>query len=271
MILLALALIPGVLLAETRGFVIFDGTLYENKPDLSSSGVQPIRIVYGNELWRVDQDKSKVPDLLKIRDAVRRIEPDISVGVIDIEHWVLMEPDGKTNLVNREKLSRVLAEFKSLAPKLHWGYYGIPRPDYWRAINGQGKIEAPLWMAENDLAQPVVDAQGAVFPSLYTFYKDQEGWVKYAVAQLKEARRLAGNNKPVYAFLWPQYHDPSPQIGGDYLSPDYWKLELDTVRQYADGIVIWGGYKQAWNDRAEWWRITKDFMAGLKSQKAGAQ
>ena len=43
-------------------------------------------------------------------------------------------------------------------------------------------------------------------------------------------------------------------------------MQLDTVRQYADGVVIWGGWNfkdrkpDKWDDRSSWWVITKRFL-----------
>jgi hypothetical protein len=111
---------------------------------------------------------------------------------------------------------------------------------------------------------PYVDA---IYPSLYTFYPDQDGWLKYALANISEARRYG---KPVYVFLWPQYHESDPAVAWRFIPADYWRLELETAKQYADGIVIWGGWQYSgkrlnwlleWDDTAPWWIETQDFMA----------
>ena len=57
---------------------------------------------------------------------------------------------------------------------------------------------------ENDQLRPLAGAVDILFPSLYTFYTDQGGWVRYAYAQIAEARRNA-NGKPVYVFYGQQY------------------------------------------------------------------
>ena len=44
-------------------------------------------------------------------------------------------------------------------------------------------------------------------------------------------------------------------------------MELDIARQYADGIVLWGGYDlqndhpRDWDETAPWWQVTKMFMS----------
>jgi hypothetical protein len=36
-------------------------------------------------------------------------------------------------------------------------------------------------------------------------------------------------------------------------------------KTYADGIVIWGGYQQQWDDNAHWWMETKKFLQKSRS------
>jgi hypothetical protein len=252
-----------------KQFILFDGTLYKNKPDMSMFGIKPIRILYEGELW--DQGQSRA--VLPTQDRVRTIAlgaKDIRVPVaVDIEGWPTSPTVHKVSTAaaqeSIEKLTTVLRWFHEAAPDTPIGLYGIvPIIDYWRAIQEPATAEHRSWVADNDRARPLVGSVDVVFPSLYTFYTDREGWVKVAIAQMAEARRVAGG-KPVYVFLWPQYHNSNHLLGMTYLPADYWKLELETARQYADGAVIWGGWgnddRQAeWEDQAAWWQVTKQFL-----------
>jgi len=111
----------------------------------------------------------------------------------------------------------------------------------------------------NNTFQPVANAVNVVYPSIYTFYTDQEGWKKYAIAQVAEARRLAPG-KPVYAFIWPRYHESNKALNNQYIAADFWRFQLETLYQVADGVVIWGGWQEPWNERADWWIQTQAFM-----------
>jgi hypothetical protein len=60
-----------------------------------------------------------------------------------------------------------------------------------------------------------------------------------------KARRLStaeahalGPGKPVYFYLWPQYHDGT-SMQFQFIDGAYWKLELETPYHYANGIVLW--------------------------------
>ncbi|MEQ1794874.1 MAG: hypothetical protein ABL970_11835, partial [Nitrospira sp.] len=123
------------------------------------------------------------------------------------------------------------------------------------------------WRRDNDRLAQIVDHVDALYPSIYTFYPDRQAWVAYAKAQIAEARRLA-KGKPVYGFLWPLYHNQGNEsLGSRPIEPDYWNLQLATMAQYADGVVIWGGWgdhgPESWNDEAPWWQVTKRFMQRL--------
>ncbi len=260
-----------------KTFVVFDGTLYTNKPDLSQYGIQPITITYasqfGNEWFK---DAARLPDKESVQRVAREAEKKASHVVIDIEHWPL-KGDSRQVQESLSKYMTVLHWFKGAAPGLAVGYYGAPPlRDYWRAINSPTSKEWRSYSEENDRLQPLAGAVDILFPSLYTFYTDQGGWVRYAYGQIAEARRCA-NGKPVYVFLWPQYHDSNRTLAGTFLPADYWRLELETAKQYADGIILWGGWGNnnrpaKWDEDAGWWKVTKDFMKSLgdPDQPAGS-
>lgn len=251
-------------------FPVFDATLYSKKPDLSAYGLSPITVVYAQQFgpqW------FKQIDLLPSSELVTSVAREAKLKghpvVVDIEHWPLKGSPGIVQDSLRKYMT-VLQWFRGAAPELSPGYYGVPPlRDYWRAIKNQTSQEYRSWKDENDKIHSLADAVDIFYPSLYTFYPDQDGWRKYAIAQIEEARRY-GSGKPVYVFLWPQYHESNRILGGRYLPEDYWRLELETAKQYADGIVIWGGWdlksnRQAkWDDNAPWWTVTKEFMKRLQ-------
>ncbi len=251
-----------------KPFVVLDGTLYAEKPDLSAFGIQPITIVYAGKFgptWHKQSDD--LPDKEAVQRVAREMRGKSGRVVIDIEHWPL-KGDSSQVQNSLKKYMTVLQWFKEAAPELEVGYYGAPPlRDYWRAIRPPASKEWQSYSGDNDRLRPLAEAVDALFPSLYTFYPDQGGWVRFAYGQIAEARRY-GNSKPVFAFLWPQYHDSNRALVGTYLPADYWRLELETAKQYADGIILWGGWgsnnrPEKWDDGASWWKVTKEFMKTL--------
>jgi len=248
-----------------RSFMVFDGTLYKDKPDFSAYGIRPISLAYAGALgntWYRTPDQ--MPDKNQVGKVAREARTKADYVVIDIEHWPL-HGDGREVERSVRKFLTVLDWFKEAAPGLNVGFYGAPPiRDYWRAVKGPASKERGEWKHENDALRGLADAVDTLYPSLYTFYSDQDGWVRFAQAQIEEARRY-GKGKPVYVFLWPQYHDSNRSLAGTYLPPDYWRLELETARQYADGIILWGGWGSnnrpaKWDDDAAWWKVTREFI-----------
>ena len=250
-----------------RRVPLLDATLYERKTPGLKNSFPPIKVIYESELWSQADSREKQPISFRLKTAVGKYKRD-PLLVIDIEHWALFDQGGALNQQNLDKYLSVLKQAKAFAPEVKIGFYGMPPvSDYWRAIDAKPEHRREDWRRENDAIQALADLQGAFYPSLYTFYADQKGWVEYAEAQIAEARRLAGN-KPVYVFLWPQYHDSNKLLGCRFIAADFWRLQLATASRLADGVIIWGGWEvckkdggpMKWDEQAEWWLVTKDFL-----------
>jgi hypothetical protein len=267
--LVASAVFPANCMAQASGFPVFEALLYANMPDLRRSGVKPLRIAYQSDMWDAGDKREGVPSTAHIRKFVQEEAPGSQL-VIDIEHWPLTGP-AATVQESVGKYIETLRRFREAAPSWKLGFYSmVPHRDYWRAILLPNAPRYRQWQRENDAIRRIAEHVDILFPSLYTFYTDQRGWVRYAEANLREARRIAPG-KPVYCFLWPQYHD-STRRAYQFMPVGYWKLQLQTCRRLADGIVIWGGVGKdgrmtgwlPWDDRAPWWKATVEFVSSTR-------
>jgi Hyaluronidase len=248
----------------THGFVVYDGTLYMHKPDLTLLGLSPITVIYSSSMWNSTEDRNNIPDAKVIQTLARQASRSTGIAVIDIENWPNIGFPGKV-ADSVQKYQATVQLFKQSAPSLRVGYYGVvPIFNYRDAIRGSDSLWYSAWQATNNRVASAAQAADVLFPAVYTFYKDQDGWRKVAIAQIEEARRI-GHGKPVYVFLWPQFDQAGK--GGDYLPRDYWRMELETARQHADGVVIWGGWQQTWDNNAPWWLETRSFLKEIGSQK----
>jgi hypothetical protein len=236
--------------------------------DLSSSGVLKAQIIYESQLLPArDQDGLCPP--AQLRQIAATLEKSPVPVVIDIERWKVSFRHTSEREERVRKLTRVIKTMRELRPDLQFGFYGIiPERDYWVLVDPSRGSDKNLWHENNaqafkDLA-PSVDA---VFPSLYTFYPDLDGWWTFADEMLQTSISF---RKPVYCFIMPRYH-PSSRDNGQMLNPQYWRLQLDTCRQFADGIVIWDySPDKEWDANAPWWMETQAFMAGLHNQADSA-
>ena len=252
----------------THGFKVFDGTLYKDKPDLSAYGLRNITIIYGENFWKHKSEMNSLPHHIRVERLAREAASKSKVVCIDIENWpVHGDPDVVQDSIR--KYAQVMQWFRQAAPDAQYGYYGVlPLGGYWPAIAPRTSPLRQAWEADNAKMLPVAATVNVVFPSLYTYYADPKAWVRFAIEQIHEAKKYG---KPVYPFLWPQFHDSNHLLGGRYLPAAYWKLELDTVRAHADGVVIWGGWNlkhdrpAKWNNQAAWWQVTKKFLRQINN------
>lgn len=202
-------------------------------------------------------------DDAKVRATLQVLHGYSGAVYLDYEIWPAFHASAGEISQNVEKLKRVLHIAHEAVPGARIGYYDvIPCADYWGLVkNDRAKIKE--WKDCNvrigDLAQGV----DIVMPSLYTYYNDPHGWDIFAAALLQAARRYG---KPVYAFLWPEFHVSNRLLRGHNLPGNFWRHELEFCRTRADGIVIWGGWQEQWVDNAEWWLETKAFLASLNSR-----
>jgi hypothetical protein len=241
--------------------LVFDGTLYSNKPDFSVYGIRPITLVYAAKFgpdWYKQADR--LPDLPAVQAAAREAQQKGNVAVLDIEHWPLKgSPDAVRDSLT--KYVTVLDWFRKAAPGLPVGYYGAPPiRDYWRAITDTSSQERQSWTAENDQIRALAGAVDVLYPSLYTFYPDQAGWKKYAIAQIEE--RGESRRKPVYVFFG--------AISDSAVTEALFASDCGCL-SWADKRIcprlssgVDGAVKgPEWDDSAPWWNITKEFMKNI--------
>ncbi len=266
-VLTALAALPLAGGARALGFRIHDATLYRGKPDLREFGVPPMPIVYAGELWAAGESRAGLPRRERVEARIARLPPAVGDAVIDIEHWPLRVSDaGDAGLAaSIERYRTVLRWARAARPRLRLGLYGLlPLREYWGALDRAGGARRAAWDDDNRRLAPLADSVDALYPSLYTFYEDVEGWVAYARANIEAARAIA-NGRPVLAFVWPQFHDSNRALGHAFLPAAYWRVQLETLQRHADGVVIWGGWgrdgRLDWDAQAPWWRVTREFLA----------
>lgn len=267
--LLLMFYIPLLLAKENGQFYIFDAMTYINKPNLLSEGLTKTNLLYQQFFYPNNHNNfSKPPEKTGIDKLLARYDNNCNI-ILDIEKWPLFS-GSQLNAKNLEQYLYVLNYVKSKT-NTSVGYYGlVPKRDYFSAISSLSFRRTTL--SDKNLAlKPLADEVDVFYPSLYTFYNKPSEWRQFAIESIKEARKLSPE-KSVYVFLWPRFHESNKRLKNDWIPSDFWRLQLETAYEYADGIVIWGGWdlksirKLEWNDQWQWWIETKDFIKELQSK-----
>lgn len=247
-------------------FTLYNALNYLGQPDLSA-WLKRDRLLSQAELWSPSTDYSVPATEASVRAAADRVlaegvtstvpvQLDVECYRTDLRAAAASEVDAGVG-----HLLDMLAWFKGEASALDVGYYSVvPHFEYWAIITSNSTALA-AWHAANDYNAPLVAAVNSLYPTLYTFYNEPANWVKFANANIAEAKRIAAG-KRVLPYIWPQYHNGVP-LEYQYIDYDYWKLQLQTIKASGvAGAVLWGGWQTPWDETQGWWRATQDFLAG---------
>jgi hypothetical protein len=254
---------------ENRGFKVFDAIHYYHKPDLTKFGLRKINLIYEPYLTRKDSTNEKINliDTAKIIEKAKEalLEPDVPVS-LDIESWWSIRDSVEVTKRYTEVVN-VFRRYNKVSPI---GFYGIGplslntgrwlnNNDYEKALKG--------WNFYNHLLSPTREFVNVLFPSFYIMNNlDMDTWVKDIKFCVRDARR---NNKPVYAYIWPQYYDAKTNpFFKKFIDPKTWTFILETCYRLCDGVVIWTSTIDEHKARINWgdsgmrpfWKATKKFM-----------
>ena len=250
--------------SESNRFIVFEHMGYKGRPDFQAFGIQPIYLLVTPSLWPggdpVEMEQAIRANVQKLARYVTR-PPQLVC--LDVEHWDLTTADPQQLLTNLAKYALLADWMHQAAPSVRLGYWGIlpnrgAQPAFIK--NDQPRLEA--WRASNVRITPLASHVDVVFPALYTLTEDPQVWRNFAIAALQEARQY---HKQVYPFLFPQFLDT--ENAGAFVPGDFWRVQLETCLEHADGVVIWShsgapryGPDPAWNDDWPWWQETVSFL-----------
>ena len=233
-------------------FIVFDNMAYAGKPDLSTNGLVPSCVIYNHGDMKTAIAAGQLPDEAAFKQLVQsRAAGRPGPVVIDIEYVFLSKRGGTTD-------AEVKQHFKLFITLAKWAHEAAP--GHLVGYYGHGLFpEEPGKEYAAEKAQ-LLAAVDAFFPSMYSFgNQTPEKWQEKLKFLLAQARELAPG-KPVYPYVWAQYHEGSPKAL-EFLDGDRMKWELETAHNFgADGVVFWSGAKPAWKD-GPWLQAMLKFVA----------
>lgn len=276
-----------------KPFVVIDSIHYRDKGDMSAYNMKKHNMLYHRNIWteetlKKERAPAQPPSDERIASVANNIVAAKSPVIYDIEHWPLdirtavqtvavddiAAASNKTVDASMNKMIHIITTSRKANPNVKYGYYGcVPLRDYWSPVKNKPEL-IKKWKEANDYLKPLADSVDVICPSLYAFYNDYDAWVKYAKANIEEAKRLA-NGKPVYAFLWPKYHNSNKESGKKFIEKEFWKLQLETVYNSGiDGVIIWDSSMvtnnpedKVWDPSREWWKETVSFLKRINAQQ----
>ena len=248
-----------------RAFKVYGALLHSSEPDLRPYGINPIYL-FDRGIWKEGASRFSSPDPDLVAERILRLPDDGEPLVLDFEFFKLGTREQA--IKSREGLRRIAETFGRFAGGRPIGIYDyLPRRNYWDSLQPTRSPRFKEWQDLNTLMSPLESSVDVLFPSLYTFHDNPQQWQRYARAQVSEARRIS--NKPVIPFIWPDFHYNGKDGPLNAIPRAFWRLQLDTLAEIADGIVIWGGWDPAarkrvvWDDEAPWWVETRLFLRDM--------
>ena len=257
--------------SSNKKFIIFDATLYKNKPDYLGYGVVPLTVIYEKKFWPVDAYAQNIsPDEDFVRKLAKSIRAKSKYVVLDIESWPIRGYTRKPEVVEKsiENYLNVLKWFKQERPDLHLGYFGVPKNNYIDAQKSIGSFMYDRHMKEVKSILPILSISDAAYPSAYTFEVSFLNWKRAFVGMVNKLKMLYHGK--IYVFMSPEYIDASfidnHENDNKPLPDGLWRKQLEFAYNHVDGVVIWGGWKDhkmdrlTWDGTRQWWSETKAFI-----------
>lgn len=264
--LLSAVCVSGFLWAADRP--VYDVTGYIHKNPANASSFIPVKILYQDML--LPNGPQNIDTAFLTRYA-QKLPASTVPYILDIECWnVRPDVSDAEAQINIDKLILVIKTLKEARPDLKFGYYGeLPTRDYVSRLPAIGE-KYRKWHHANERLKRLAAYADVICPDLYTHFDDITVWKQYAKDAVKEARMYG---KPVMPFIWPEFHDANIELKGKYIPAPFWKEQLTTLDQIADGIIIWGGrdvtvnphVSKVWNENDPWWIVTKAHVTGNKT------
>lgn len=249
--LLATVLIAVPSFADHAPFALYDNMYYRGKPNTAPDGFVVSNILYEGLIWPHKVNYGALPDRREYEKLVRSHVANPGPLVIDIEELPL---HGTPDVARQhlETLSTLADWAHAAAPGKIIGYYGS---------NTLTRV-AP---ADIEYAKELAKHVDAFFPPAYTFDDDRAKWQQRMQDAVAEAHAL-DPAKPVYLYLWPQYHDNTPKQF-QFVDASFWTFQLETASHLSNGIVIWSPGKFDWNDSTGWWTATERFARSMNGSR----
>ncbi|ULT28252.1 hypothetical protein KUH03_17655 [Sphingobacterium sp. E70] len=247
-VILLLSLPISGLCQQKKKFKVFDAILFLNKPNLSKYGFSKINVIYEDGIISTNYHEKDVKafnrrfvDKSKILDKSRGSKNNIVPVCIDVEHWNVQDPKTKSQAI--DKYVEIL--------------------DTYRKIDSKNLVSVFHY---GSISKDIYNSSNVVFPAYYSHSSNYNEWEAMVRNSVNAIRKMG--NKPIYAFIWPQYNNvPSKHnLGFTFVDSATWRKQLELIYTLCDGAVIWTHYndkdgnKIYFDKNMPWFKETLKFI-----------
>lgn len=246
---------------KPKDFILFNLVRYNNTPSDLMPYLHPTKIA--NESMLLNADGS--PDITAIKNFANTCEDRIPV-TLDLETWPYY-PQAELDKTVGNFLT-VIKAFRSANTHSPIGFYGVPpKQAYeWKNIDpvnnpsGYGN-----WLYINNALAPLAANVQLFLPSFYAYDPDTTSWRKMVDATVAAIKGY-GAPRPIYAYIWPQYHQGSSPYNLQYIDTAIWRYQLQVMYDRVNGCIVWTSNKDShgnwisWDPNMPWWQATKSFL-----------
>lgn len=252
-------------LPTSHKFIFFNLVRYKNTPANLMPYLYPIKIA--NEKMLLNPDGS--PNENAIKSFAYTCGGNHPV-TLDLETWPYSPGSALTQTI-RDFITAV-NDFKSVNNTSPVGFYGVPPKQayQWKNIDPVNNPSGySTWLNVSNALEPVAEKTDLFQPSFYAYNPDTTAWRKMVDTTLAAIQRY-NQNKPIYAYIWPQYHDNSVPYSLQFMDTAIWHFELEVLYDRTNGCIIWTSNKSSdgniisWDPDMLWWQTTKSFMVEKK-------
>lgn len=264
-------------LQAQKEFALYDAIAYPGKPNLTSSGLLPVFLIYEGALTMPDPNNTTkvILDMDKVHNMADMAAefPHVMVST-DIEDWFADSSIDQYEMLYR--FTTLFQVFREKNPEVVIGNYGLAPSALcvYRFYDG-GKTDPGVllnnWRTRNTARLKSLEVVDIAMPSVYIAEPNIDSWIDDLKTTVTEMRKYT--DKKIVVYIWPQYYDkPDSPYYKQFISSEIWMKMLEAVYENCDGAILWSSRTDEnevtvnWNDpRVQtMWNTTQQFMENHK-------
>lgn len=227
-------------------FVGYDNTFYTGENLARDIGIQRSNIVYATAEWKTLFAAGQLPPKAEFQDRVLRNSVHSGPVVLNFETIFLSGTDVAVVEQRAALWMTMLDWIEEVIPTKPLGAYHFAE---------QTRQAYP----HMTLARQISARFDFFASSDYTKDNDITAWNTQLTDSINRSAYIEPN-KPVYSYIWAQYH---PNTDGTFVDPSMWRQQLEILKQRVDAFVIWSSTSWPIIDDRRWIDETKAFVAAL--------